>query len=109
MNKGLEVIEAHELFGVDYDQIDIVVHPQSIIHSMVELRDGSTVAQLASPDMRLRIGYALCWPDRAATAFGAHRLVLRPDPHLRAAGPDVFRCIDLAYSAGRRGGPRRPG
>ena len=71
MNKGLEVIEAHELFGVDYDRIDIVVHPQSVIHSMVELRDGSTVAQLASPDMRLCIGYALCWPDRAATPFGA--------------------------------------
>jgi 1-deoxy-D-xylulose-5-phosphate reductoisomerase len=104
MNKGLEVIEAHELFGVDYDQIDIVVHPQSIIHSMVELRDGSTVAQLANPDMRLCIGYALCWPDRAATAFGAidwssaRTLTFEP--------PDrtIFRCIDLAYSAGRRGG-----
>jgi 1-deoxy-D-xylulose-5-phosphate reductoisomerase len=104
MNKGLEVIEAHELFGVDYDQIDIVVHPQSVIHSMVELRDGSTVAQLANPDMRLCIGYALCWPDRAATAFGAidwssaRTLTFEP--------PDrtIFRCIDLAYSAGRRGG-----
>ncbi len=59
MNKGLEVIEAHELFGVDYDRIDIVVHPQSIVHSMVELRDGSTLAQLADTDMRLPIGYAL--------------------------------------------------
>ena len=104
MNKGLEVIEAHELFGVDYDQIDIVVHPQSVIHSMVELRDGSTVAQLASPDMRLCIGYALCWPDRAATPFGSldwsSARTLTFEPPDRA----VFRCIDLAYAAGRRGG-----
>ena len=104
MNKGLEVIEAHELFGVDYDQIDIVVHPQSVIHSMVELRDGSTVAQLASPDMRLCIGYALCWPDRAATPFGA--LDWSSARTLTFEPPDrtIFRCIDLAYSAGRRGG-----
>ena len=104
MNKGLEVIEAHELFGVDYDQIDIVVHPQSVIHSMVELRDGSTVAQLANPDMRLCIGYALCWPDRAATPFGA--LDWSSARSLTFEPPDrtVFRCIDLAYSAGRRGG-----
>jgi 1-deoxy-D-xylulose-5-phosphate reductoisomerase len=104
MNKGLEVIEAHELFGVDYDQIEIVVHPQSVIHSMVELRDGSTVAQLASPDMRLCIGYALCWPDRAATPFGA--LDWSSPRTLTFEPPDrvVFRCIDLAYSAGRRGG-----
>ena len=59
MNKGLEVIEAHELFGVPYDAIDVVVHPQSIVHSMVEFVDGSTVAQLSMPDMRLPIGYAL--------------------------------------------------
>ena len=71
MNKGLEVIEAHELFGIGYDRIDIVVHPQSIVHSMVELRDGSTLAQLSNPDMRLPIGYALGWPDRVATPFGA--------------------------------------
>jgi 1-deoxy-D-xylulose-5-phosphate reductoisomerase len=104
MNKGLEVIEAHELFDVDYDRIDIVVHPQSVIHSMVELRDGSTVAQLASPDMRLCIGYALCWPDRAATPFGAldwtQPLTLTFEPPDRT----VFRCIDLAYAAGRCGG-----
>ena len=104
MNKGLEVIEAHELFGVDFDQIDIVVHPQSVIHSMVEMRDGSTVAQLASPDMRLCIGYALCWPDRAATPFGAldwsslRTLTFEPPDR------EVFRCLDLAYSAGRRAG-----
>ena len=74
MNKGLEVIEAHELFGIGYDRIDIVVHPQSIVHSMVELRDGSTLAQLSNPDMRLPIGYALGWPDRVATPFGGARL-----------------------------------
>jgi 1-deoxy-D-xylulose-5-phosphate reductoisomerase len=104
MNKGLEVIEAHELFGVDYDRIDIVVHPQSIVHSMVELRDGSTLAQLSNPDMRLPIGYALGWPDRMATPFGAldwsGALTLTFEPPARS----VFACIDLAYAAGRSGG-----
>jgi 1-deoxy-D-xylulose-5-phosphate reductoisomerase len=104
MNKGLEVIEAHELFGIDYDRIGIVVHPQSIVHSMVELRDGSTLAQLSEPDMRLPIGYALGWPDRSAVPFGAldwtRPLSLTFEPPDR----DVFRCIDLAYEAGRRGG-----
>ncbi len=104
MNKGLEVIEAHELFGIGYDRIDIVVHPQSIVHSMVELRDGSTLAQLSNPDMRLPIGYALGWPDRVATPFGAldwsSAATLTFEPPDRA----VFGCIDLAYEAGRRGG-----
>jgi 1-deoxy-D-xylulose-5-phosphate reductoisomerase len=104
MNKGLEVIEAHELFGVEYDRIDIVVHPQSIVHSMVELRDGSTLAQLSAPDMRLPIGYALGWPDRSAVAFGAldwsQGATLTFEPPDRA----VFRCVDLAYAAGRHGG-----
>src|SRR5207253_6388490 len=71
MNKGLEVIEAHELFGLGYDQIDVVVHPESIVHSMVTFRDGSTIAQLSDPDMRLPIGYAMAAPDRLATPFGA--------------------------------------
>ena len=104
MNKGLEVIEAHELFGIGYDRIDIVVHPQSIVHSMVELRDGSTLAQLSNPDMRLPIGYALGWPDRAATPFGA--LDWSGTQSLTFEPPDraVFACIDLAYEAGRRGG-----
>jgi 1-deoxy-D-xylulose-5-phosphate reductoisomerase len=104
MNKGLEVIEAHELFGIGYDRIDIVVHPQSIVHSMVELRDGSTLAQLSNPDMRLPIGYALGWPDRVATPYGAldwsGAQTLTFEPPDRA----VFGCIDLAYEAGRRGG-----
>ncbi len=104
MNKGLEVIEAHELFGVDYDRIGIVVHPQSVVHSMVELRDGSTLAQLSEPDMRLPIGYALGWPDRAASPFGA--LDWSRAQTLTFEPPDrsVFRCIDLAYAAGRLGG-----
>src|SRR5205807_4076418 len=71
MNKGLEVIEAHELFGIDYDRIEVVVHPQSVVHSMVEFTDGSTVAQLSQPDMRLPISYALAYPDRGEVAFGA--------------------------------------
>jgi 1-deoxy-D-xylulose-5-phosphate reductoisomerase len=104
MNKGLEVIEAHELFGIGYDRIDIVVHPQSIVHSMVELCDGSTLAQLSNPDMRLPIGYALGWPDRVATPFGAldwtGAQTLTFEPPDRA----VFRCVDLAYEAGRSGG-----
>jgi 1-deoxy-D-xylulose-5-phosphate reductoisomerase len=104
MNKGLEVIEAHELFGIGYERIDIVVHPQSIVHSMVELRDGSTLAQLSNPDMRLPIGYALGWPDRVATPFGAldwsGAQTLTFEPPDRA----VFACIDLAYEAGRCGG-----
>jgi len=104
MNKGLEVIEAHELFGIAYDRIEIVVHPQSIVHSMVELRDGSTLAQLSEPDMRLPIGYALSWPDRATVAFGAldwsRATTLTFEPPDRS----VFRCIDLAYRAGASGG-----
>ena len=104
MNKGLEVIEAHELFGISYDRIDIVVHPQSIVHSMVELRDGSTLAQLSQPDMRLPIGYALGWPDRSAVPFGA--LDWTSPSTLTFEPPDrtVFRCIDLAYQAGASGG-----
>ncbi|HET7722201.1 MAG TPA: 1-deoxy-D-xylulose-5-phosphate reductoisomerase, partial [Acidimicrobiales bacterium] len=64
MNKGLEVIEAHELFGTPYDRVEVVVHPQSVVHSMVEFTDGATMAQLSMPDMRLCIGYALAWPHR---------------------------------------------
>jgi 1-deoxy-D-xylulose-5-phosphate reductoisomerase len=104
MNKGLEVIEAHELFAVSYDRIDIVVHPQSVVHSMVELRDGSTIAQLSNPDMRLPIGYALGWPDRAGVAFGALDWTQATTLTFEPPNRTVFRCIDLAYEAGRRGG-----
>ena len=71
MNKGLEVIEAHELFGVGYDSIEVVVHPESIVHSMATFTDGSTIAQLSQPDMRLPIGYALSWPNRHQIPFGS--------------------------------------
>ena len=105
MNKGLEVIEAHELFGIDYDRIDIVVHPQSIVHSMVELRDGSTLAQLSEPDMRLPIGYALGWPDRAGDAVRRARLVRAATPDLRAARPRRSSAASTwPTQAGRRGG-----
>ena len=104
MNKGLEVIEAHELFDVDYDRIEVVVHPQSIVHSMVEFTDGCTMAQLSLPDMRLPIGYALAHPARIATPFG--RIDWSQLSRLDFAEPDrgTFRCLSLAYEAGRRGG-----
>jgi 1-deoxy-D-xylulose-5-phosphate reductoisomerase len=104
MNKGLEVIEAHELFGIGYDRIDIVVHAQSIVHSMVELRDGSTLAQLSAPDMRLPIGYALGWPDRSAVPFGALDWTKATTLTFEPPDRSVFRCIDLAYQAGSSGG-----
>jgi 1-deoxy-D-xylulose-5-phosphate reductoisomerase len=104
MNKGLEVIEAHELFGIGYDQIDVVVHPESIVHSMVTFRDGSTVAQLSNPDMRLPIGYAMGYPDRLPSAFGA--LDWRAPRQLNFEAPDhaAFPNLGTAYEAGRRGG-----
>jgi 1-deoxy-D-xylulose-5-phosphate reductoisomerase len=104
MNKGLEVIEAHELYGTPYDRIDVVVHPQSIVHSMVEFTDGSTIAQLSLPDMRLPIGYALAYPQRLATPFG--RIDWAELSRLDFEPPDraTFRCLDLAFEAGRVGG-----
>ncbi len=111
MNKGLEVIEAHELFaeshGIGFDDIDVVVHPQSVVHSMVTFTDGATIAQLSMPDMRLPIGYALAFPDRVETPFGPvdwfgtdslRRLDFEPPDR------DAFPCLDLAYRAGRAGG-----
>ncbi|MCL5058079.1 MAG: 1-deoxy-D-xylulose-5-phosphate reductoisomerase [Actinobacteria bacterium] len=104
MNKGLEVIEARWLFGLDYDRIRVVVHPQSIIHSMVEFRDGSVLAQLGLPDMKLPIQYALTYPDRLPGN------VPRLDPAKMSAltfePPDIVRfpLLDLAYRVGRRGG-----
>ncbi|HUR76783.1 MAG TPA: 1-deoxy-D-xylulose-5-phosphate reductoisomerase [Acidimicrobiales bacterium] len=104
MNKGLEVIEAHELFGIGYDQIDVVVHPESIVHSMVTFSDGSTIGQLSDPDMRLPIGYAMAAPDRLPTPFGAldwsvaRKLSFEPPDH------EAFPALGLAYAAGRRGG-----
>ena len=104
MNKGLEVIEARELFQVDLETIEVVVHPQSIIHGMVEFADGSTIAQLSMPDMRLPIAYALSVPDRLPPAVGVidwARL-----GRLTFEEPDVetFPCLGLAYAAARAGG-----
>lgn len=104
MNKGLEVIEAHELFGVSYDSIEVVVHPQSIVHSMVEYSDGSTIAQLSLPDMRSPIGYALGYPHRSRVSFG--RIDWAKLARLDFELPDMgtFRCLPLAFEAGRVGG-----
>lgn len=104
MNKGLEVIEAHELYGTSYDNIDVVVHPQSVVHSMVEFTDGSTIAQLSMPDMRLPIGYALGYPDRIATPFGKIDWTTLARLDFEPPNREVFPCLDLAYEAGRRGG-----
>jgi 1-deoxy-D-xylulose-5-phosphate reductoisomerase len=104
MNKGLEVIEARELFGVDYDRIEVVVHPQSVVHSMVEFCDGTTIAQLSVPDMRLPIGFALGYPDRLEQPYGS--LDFAALGRLEFEPPDLatFPCLGLAYEAGRAGG-----
>jgi 1-deoxy-D-xylulose-5-phosphate reductoisomerase len=103
VNKALEVIEAHELFGVGYDRIEVMVHPQSVIHSMVEFVDGSTLAQCSPPDMRLPIALALGWPDRVGQAAppvdwtSAHTWELRP------LDDEAFPAVALAKAAGRAG------
>ena len=104
MNKGLEVIEAHELFGTPFDEIDVVVHPQSVVHSMVEFLDGSTIAQLSMPDMRLPIGYALGWPHRLGTPFGTIDWTQLSQLNFEPPDRSTFKCLDLAYAAGRAGG-----
>jgi 1-deoxy-D-xylulose-5-phosphate reductoisomerase len=103
MNKGLEVIEAHELFGVGYDRIEVVVHPQSVVHSMVEMADGATIAQLSLPDMKLPIAYALAYPERVTTPFG--RIDWTSLSRLDFEPPDLeaFPALSLAYDAGRSG------
>ncbi|MBE9221894.1 1-deoxy-D-xylulose-5-phosphate reductoisomerase [Cyanobacterium stanieri LEGE 03274] len=104
MNKGLEVIEAHYLFGMDYDDIDIVIHPQSIIHSMVELQDTSVLAQLGWADMRLPLLYALSYPDRLYTNWESLDLVKVGSLTFREPDHQKYPCMQLAYSAGRAGG-----
>ena len=104
MNKGLEVIEAHELYGTPYDQIDVVVHPQSVVHSMVTFTDGATIAQLSMPDMRLPISYALAYPDRSPVAVGAVDWSRLGHLDFEAPDRDAFPCLELAFEAGRRGG-----
>jgi 1-deoxy-D-xylulose-5-phosphate reductoisomerase len=104
MNKGLEVIEAHHLFGTPYDQIDVVVHPQSIVHSLIQLCDGATLAHLGYPDMRVPIAYALHYPDRAEVPVPA--LDLAAVGALTFESPDIetFTCLRLARAAGVAGG-----
>jgi 1-deoxy-D-xylulose-5-phosphate reductoisomerase len=104
MNKGLEVIEAHHLFGVAYDDIDVVVHPQSIVHGMVRYRDGALLAHVGYPDMRVPISWALTFPERAATPVPT--LDLTAPLRLEFEPPDLatFRCLALARAAGREGG-----
>ncbi|MBL8446892.1 MAG: 1-deoxy-D-xylulose-5-phosphate reductoisomerase [Zoogloeaceae bacterium] len=104
MNKGLEVIEAHWLFGASADRIQVVVHPQSVIHSMVEYADGSVLAQLGNPDMRTPIAYGLAYPDRVAS--GVAPLDLCAVGQLNFEAPDFVRfpCLSLAYDALREGG-----
>jgi len=104
MNKGLEVIEAHYLFGVDYDQIDIVIHPQSIIHSLIELQDTSVLAQLGWADMRLPLLYALSYPERLATDWEKLDLVKAGSLTFREPDHQKYPCMNLAYAAGRAGG-----
>ena len=104
MNKGLEVIEAHYLFGLDYDHIEIVIHPQSIIHSMIELADSSVLAQLGWPDMKLPILYCLSWPSRLETPWRRLDLTEVGQLSFRAPDPAKYPCMQLAYAAGRAGG-----
>ena len=104
MNKGLELIEAHELFDVHWDRLDVVVHPQSVVHSMVEFVDGSTIAQLSPPDMRLPIQLAMAWPDRLPHAFVACDWTQMAQLTFEPVDRTTFRALDLAEFAGRRRG-----
>jgi len=106
MNKGLEVIEAHYLFGLDYSEIDVVIHPESVVHGIAEFRDGSMIAQLGTPDMRLPIQLAMGWPERLATGVAPFNLA---DPARRTAltfqpvDREAFPALDLAYRVGSLG------
>lgn len=104
MNKGLELIEAHELFDVGWDALDVVVHPQSVVHSMVEFVDGSTLAQLSPPDMRLPIQVAMGWPQRLERAYGRCDWSTATSLTFEPVDRATFRALDLAGDAGRRRG-----
>jgi 1-deoxy-D-xylulose-5-phosphate reductoisomerase len=103
MNKGLEVIEAHYLFDLDYDRIEVVVHPESIVHGLAEFRDGSLVAQLSTPDMRLPIQLALGYPDRLGAGVRPLDLAELGSLTFGPLDGDAFPALDLAYRAGRAG------
>jgi 1-deoxy-D-xylulose-5-phosphate reductoisomerase len=104
MNKGLELIEACWLFHTDASKIDIVVHPQSVIHSMVEYIDGSVLAQLGNPDMRTPIAHALAWPERIASGVGGLDIIMQARLDFEAPDEQRFPCLRLAREAARRGG-----
>ncbi len=104
MNKGLELIEAHHLFGVPYDRIDVVVHPQSIVHALVQLNDGASLAHLGYPDMRVPISYALNYPDRADVPVRTLDLVGLGELSFEAPDVDSFPCLRLAREAAGAGG-----
>jgi 1-deoxy-D-xylulose-5-phosphate reductoisomerase len=104
MNKGLEVIEAHHLFGTPYHQIEVVVHPQSIIHSLIQLCDGATLAHLGYPDMRVPISYALHYPERTEVPVAPLDLVALGALTFEAPDTDTFACLRLAREAARAGG-----
>ncbi len=103
-NKGLELLEAHLLFDVPLDALDVVVHPQSVVHSMVEFVDGSTIAQLSPPDMRLPIQLAMAWPERLAQAFVACDWTRASELTFEPVDRHTFPALDLAIDAGRHGG-----
>lgn len=104
MNKGLEVIEAHWLFGATADQIEVVIHPQSVIHSMVQYSDGSVLAELGNPDMRTPIAHALAWPERIASGVAPLDLFATARLDFEAPDTERFPCLRLAYEALRQGG-----
>jgi 1-deoxy-D-xylulose-5-phosphate reductoisomerase len=104
MNKGLELIEAHHLFGTPYERIDVVVHPQSIIHSLIQLCDGATLAHLGYPDMRVPISYALHYPDRADVPVSPLDLVSLGSLTFEPVDEETFACLRLAREAARAGG-----
>jgi 1-deoxy-D-xylulose-5-phosphate reductoisomerase len=104
MNKGLEVIEAHHLFGYPFEQINIVIHPQSIIHSMVEFVDGSIMAQLSTTDMKFPIQYSILYPDRVRAPFERLDLMSLRQLEFFPVEPERFPAVELAYEAGRQGG-----
>ncbi len=104
VNKGLEVIEAHELFGIDYDHIDVLVHPQSVIHSMVQFKDKAVIAQLGAPDMKLPIQYAFTYPKRAANiVFETLDFMKMSTLTFEKIDNETFKGVELAYRAGRTG------
>jgi 1-deoxy-D-xylulose-5-phosphate reductoisomerase len=104
MNKGLEFIEACYLFGLDVDRLEVVIHPQSIVHSLVEYLDGSLIAQLANPDMRIPIAYGLAWPERIQSGASSLNLATAGPLEFRAPDLDRFPCLGLGIEAARLGG-----